>query len=132
RAQHRGRRRDRGRHMSERREPGIPASSERVEAVERCLDAVAQWEPHVHAWAYLDPDRARAEARTADDGPLNGVVVGVKDIFDTADQPTEYGSQIYRGHRPRNDAGVVAQLRAARATVLGKTHPTQLAVLHPG
>ncbi len=56
----------------------------------------------------------------------------MKDIFDTADQPTEYGSPIYAGHRPRADAGVVAQLRAAGAVVLGKTVTTELAVYTPG
>jgi amidase len=105
-------------------------------AVERALAVVDEWEPSVHAWAHLDRARARAEADAADarddHGPLHGVVVGVKDIFDTADQPTEYGSPIYAGHRPRADAGVVAQLRAAGAVVLGKTVTTELAVYTPG
>jgi Asp-tRNA(Asn)/Glu-tRNA(Gln) amidotransferase A subunit family amidase len=109
------------------------------EAVERALAVVDEWEPSVHAWAFLEPDRARAEADAVDaratraePGPLQGVVVGVKDIFDTADQPTEYGSVIYAGHQPRADAGVVAQVRTAGATVLGKTVTTELAVYTPG
>ena len=104
-----------------------------LDAVERALAKVDEWEPAVHAWAFLDRDRARAEARTATaTGPLSGVVLGVKDIFDTGDQPTEYGSAIYAGHRPRADAGVVAQLRAAGAVALGKTVTTEFAVVHPG
>ncbi|MEX1007289.1 MAG: amidase [Acidimicrobiia bacterium] len=103
-----------------------------LDAVERSLATVDEWEPTVHAWAYLDPARARAEAKAVPTGPLSGVVLGVKDIFDTADQPTEYGSPIYAGHRPRGDAGVVAQLRAAGAVALGKTVTTEFAVFEPG
>ena len=102
-----------------------------LDAVERALARVAEWEAVVHAWAFLDPDRARDEARSAA-GPLSGVVLGVKDIFDTGDQPTEYGSPIYAGHRPCADAGVVAQLRAAGAVALGKTVTTEFAVFEPG
>ena len=108
------------------------------EAVDRSLAVVDEWEPLVHTWAHLDRARARAEADFADTrardepGALHGLVVGVKDIFDTADQPTEYGSPIYAGHQPRADAGVVAQLRAAGAVVLGKTVTTELAVYTPG
>jgi Asp-tRNA(Asn)/Glu-tRNA(Gln) amidotransferase A subunit family amidase len=102
-----------------------------LDAVERALARVKEWEPTVHAWAFLDPDRARDEARSAT-GPLSDVVLGVKDIFDTGDQPTEYGSRIYAGHRARGDAGVVAQLRAAGAVALGKTVTAEFAVLHPG
>jgi Asp-tRNA(Asn)/Glu-tRNA(Gln) amidotransferase A subunit family amidase len=102
-----------------------------ADAVERCLDAVDVWEPVVLAWARLDRDGARRHARGAD-GPLCGVVLGVKDIFDTADLPTDYGSPIYAGHRPRGDAGVVAQLRAGGAVVLGKTATTEFALFHPG
>ncbi len=102
-----------------------------LDAVERALTRVAEWEPVVHAWTFLDADRARDEVRSAS-GPLSGVVLGVKDIFDTGDQPTEYGSPIYAGHRPRGDAGVVAQLRVAGAVALGKTVTTEFAVMHPG
>ena len=104
-----------------------------VEAVERCLDAVHRWEPLVHAWAHLDVDLARSHARAINAAaPLAGTVLGVKDIFDTADLPTEYGSPIYAGHRPRADAGVVAQLRDAGAIVLGKTVTTEFALFEPG
>jgi Asp-tRNA(Asn)/Glu-tRNA(Gln) amidotransferase A subunit family amidase len=87
-------------------------------AVDAALGVIAKHEGAVRAWAFLDEDRAREEARNAPDGPLTGLTLGVKDIFDTADQPSEYGSPIYTGHRPR---AVVAQLRAAEAVVLGKT-----------
>jgi len=113
------------------------------EAVDRALAVVDEWEPSVHAWAHLDRARACAEAdavdaranaraRAHEPGALHGLVVGVKDIVDTADQPTEYGSPIYAGHQPRADAGVVAQLRAAGAVVLGKTVTSELAVYTPG
>jgi Asp-tRNA(Asn)/Glu-tRNA(Gln) amidotransferase A subunit family amidase len=102
-----------------------------LDAVELALSRIQEWEPTVHAWAFLDADRARHEARSAG-GPLSGLVLGVKDIFDTGDQPTEYGSAIYAGHQPRGDAGVVAQLRAAGAVALGKTVTTEFAVFEPG
>lgn len=103
-----------------------------TEAVERALTAVAAREAEIHAWAFLDPERARREAHQAPEGLLYGLTLGVKDIFDTADQPTEYGSLIYTGHRPRADAAVVAVLRAAGAVVLGKTVTAELAWATPG
>jgi Asp-tRNA(Asn)/Glu-tRNA(Gln) amidotransferase A subunit family amidase len=101
-------------------------------AVEAALEVIAGGEDAVRAWAHLDAERARDEARHAPDGPLRGVTLGVKDIFDTADQPSEYGSAIYAGHRPRADAAVVALLRAAGAIVLGKTVTAELAWFTPG
>src|SRR5689334_13326061 len=101
-------------------------------AVAHGLAAVDEHEGAVHAWAYLDRERALAEAAAAGTGPLRGLTVGVKDIFDTADQPTEYGSVIYRGHRPRADAAAVALLRAAGAVVVGKTVTAELAWFTPG
>src|SRR5512134_1055878 len=79
------------------------------EAVTRaCLDRIAARESVVHAWASFDPELALKQARALDRattrGPLHGVPVGVKDIIDTFDQPTEMGSAIYRGHRPAADA----------------------------
>jgi Asp-tRNA(Asn)/Glu-tRNA(Gln) amidotransferase A subunit family amidase len=104
-------------------------------AVERALEAVAARERTVRAWAFLDADRARAEARAVDDrggGPLAGHVLAVKDVFDTSDQPTSYGSPIYRDHRPAADAAVVAMLRSAGAVCLGKAVTAELACYHPG
>jgi amidase len=106
------------------------------ELVETCLLRVEAREPTVGAWAWLDPEQALAEADARDRetprGPLHGVPVGIKDIMDTADMPTEHGSPIYRGNRPPADAAVVAALRAAGAIVLGKTVTTEFAAFHPG
>ncbi len=100
------------------------------------LARIAAREPAVHAWAALDPDGARARARTLDrngaTGPLAGVPIAVKDIMDTAALPTEYGSPIYRGHRPTWDAACVALAQAAGAVVLGKSVTTEFANHHPG
>jgi Asp-tRNA(Asn)/Glu-tRNA(Gln) amidotransferase A subunit family amidase len=93
--------------------------------VRDCLARIEAREPQVEAWAYLDPELALTQARALDRapsrGPLHGVPIGVKDIFDTADMPTEMGSPIYRDNRTRNDAACVAWLRAAGAVILGKT-----------
>jgi Asp-tRNA(Asn)/Glu-tRNA(Gln) amidotransferase A subunit family amidase len=104
--------------------------------VEACLDRIAAREPTVGAWAHLDADQALAEARARDQstrsGPLQGVPIGVKDIMDTADMPTGYGSRIYRGFRPGADAACVALARAAGAVILGKTVTTEFAAMSPG
>src|SRR6185437_5794644 len=93
-----------------------------------CLERIAAREPVVGAWHYLDPDQALQEARARDQstarGPLHGVPLGVKDIMDTADMPTGYGSRAYRGFRPAADAACVALARHAGAVVLGKTVTT--------
>jgi len=104
--------------------------------VRACLDRIAAREPVVGAWAYLDPDAALAEARARDRapgrGPLHGLPVGIKDIIDTADMPTAYGSPIYAGFRPAADAACVALLREAGAVILGKTVTTEFAAVTPG
>jgi len=105
-----------------------------------CLARIEAREPEVQAWAWLDPDYALAQARERDAeqasgralGPLHGLPVGIKDIIDTADMPTENGSPIFRGRRPERDAACVAALRAAGAVILGKTVTTELANRHPG
>jgi Asp-tRNA(Asn)/Glu-tRNA(Gln) amidotransferase A subunit family amidase len=101
-----------------------------------CLDRIAERESVIGAWEFLDPDRAIAEARERDRattrGPLHGVPIGVKDVMDTQDMPTAYGSPIYRGHRPAADAACVALARAAGAVVIGKTVTTEFATFHPG
>ena len=108
-------------------------------ATRACLERIALREDAVQAWAYLDRDGALARAREIDRGatastaaPLRGLPVGIKDIMDTADMPTEYGSPIYAGHRPAADASCVALLRAAGAVILGKTVTTEFATSHPG
>jgi len=104
--------------------------------VEACLQRIAEREPTVGAWQFLDRDAARAAAlaadRTASRGPLHGVPVGIKDIFDTARMPTEYGSPIYAGHRPARDAAALARLERAGAVILGKTVTTEFAYFCPG
>ena len=107
------------------------------EAVTRaCLERIAEREPAVLAWAHLDAERALAEARARDRagaaGPLAGVPFGAKDIIDTADLPTEWGTPIHRGRRPDRDAACVALMRRAGAVLLGKTVTTEFANLHPG
>ena len=110
------------------------ATSESV--VQACLDRIAARDDDVHAWIHLDPDRALAEAQARDAeeprGPLHGVPVGVKDIIDTADMPTQMGSPIYEGHRPPADASCVALVRAAGGIVLGKTVTCEFAGQAPG
>jgi Asp-tRNA(Asn)/Glu-tRNA(Gln) amidotransferase A subunit family amidase len=104
--------------------------------VAACLERIAAREDTVHAWAHLDAGAALAQARARDAeparGPLHGVPVGVKDIVDTADLPTERGSAIHAGRRPAADAACVARLRAAGAVILGKTVTTEFAYFSPG
>lgn len=101
-----------------------------------CLARIDAREGVLGAWAYLDAEAALARARELDQGPLrgplHGVPVGIKDVFDTFDMPTEMGSPIYTGHRPAADASVVATLRAAGAVILGKTVTAEFAGLFPG
>jgi Asp-tRNA(Asn)/Glu-tRNA(Gln) amidotransferase A subunit family amidase len=103
--------------------------------VASCLARIAAREAGVRAWAHLDPGHALAQARALDrEAPrsvLHGVPVGIKDVIDTADLPTEYNSPIYRGHRPAWDAACVALLRRAGCVILGKTVTTEFANNHP-
>jgi Asp-tRNA(Asn)/Glu-tRNA(Gln) amidotransferase A subunit family amidase len=101
--------------------------SDAPSAVEHALAVVADREPVIRAWVVIDAEGARADARRAVDGVLGGLTLGVKDIFDTADLPTEYGSPIYAGFQPRADAASVALLRGAGATLMGKTVTTEFA-----
>ena len=111
-----------------------------VELVQACLDRIAACEDAVQAWTYLDPDYALEQARRADEvrrsgaptGPLHGVPIGVKDIFDSHDMPTEDGTVLHAGRRPETDAAAVALLRAAGAVIMGKTVTTELAAYAPG
>jgi Asp-tRNA(Asn)/Glu-tRNA(Gln) amidotransferase A subunit family amidase len=100
--------------------------------VSDCLSRIEAHDGALGAWAFLDGDYALSQARACDGadtptGPLHGVPVGVKDVLDTRDMPTEYGSEIYTGHRPEADSHCVAALRAAGAVILGKTTTTQFA-----
>ncbi|HEU5464328.1 MAG TPA: amidase [Candidatus Binatia bacterium] len=116
---------------------GVVSSEELVQG---CLARIAEVDAQVQAWAFLEPDYALAQARAADErrlsgqsiGPLHGVPIGIKDIFDTADMPTEFGSPIFRGRTPSRDAAAVARLRAAGAVIMGKTVTTEFAYFAPG
>ena len=107
--------------------------------VSACLDRIAELEPSVQAWAFLDRERALEQAKAADAqvkeskgiGPLHGVPVGLKDIIDTADMPTEHGSDVFKGRQPADDAACVTALRRAGAVILGKTVTTELATHIP-
>jgi Asp-tRNA(Asn)/Glu-tRNA(Gln) amidotransferase A subunit family amidase len=111
-----------------------------VELVGACLERIRETEPEVQAWTYLDPEYALAQAKSADDwrlagrpvGALHGVPVGLKDIIDTADMPTENGSVLHAGRTPARDAAVVERLREAGAVILGKTVTTEFATRTPG
>jgi Asp-tRNA(Asn)/Glu-tRNA(Gln) amidotransferase A subunit family amidase len=100
------------------------------------LDRIAERESDVKAFAACDPQRAIVDARLADAQtpgyPLRGIPFAVKDIFDTADYPTSYGSEIYAGHVPAADAACVAGLREQGAIVLGKTVTSEFATRTPG
>jgi amidase len=104
--------------------------------VSSCLERIAEREPAVMAWEYLDPDaalnKARALDRSARAGIAAGVPFSVKDIIDTADMPTAYGTPIHAGHRPGRDAGCVSIARAAGAILLGKNVSTEFGHRHPG
>jgi len=101
-----------------------------------CLERIDERESVVHAWTHVARDAALERARSLDAGGstglLHGLPIAVKDVFDTADMPTEYGSPIYANHRPASDAACVALARAAGAIVGGKTVTTEFATLHPG
>lgn len=111
-----------------------------AELVGDCLKRIDEVDRDIDAWAFLDRDHAMWQAEAADDhrkqgkatGPLHGVPVGIKDIFDTADMPTEFGSRLWAGRTPRRDAAAVARLRAAGAVILGKTVTTEYAYFNPG
>ena len=114
----------------------IAAGEASCEAVVRdCLARIDERENDIRAWASIDPKLALARARELDRGPargpLHGVPIGVKDIIDTADLPTEMGSPIYHGHRSATDAACVALVRAAGAVILGKTVTCEFAGMSP-
>ncbi|MBI4293835.1 MAG: amidase [Betaproteobacteria bacterium] len=103
--------------------------------VRACLARIADRDAQVQAWQHVDAQAAIAQAReldrSASRGPLHGVPLGVKDIFDTHDMPSEYGCAIYKGNRPGADAGTVAKARHGGMVILGKTVTTELATHVP-
>lgn len=108
------------------------------ELVESCLSRISDTDGAIEAWAYLDPDTARAQAVECDrirkggyaTGPLHGVPVGLKDIIDTVDMPTQRGTPVFAGRQPDSDARMVELLRGAGAVIMGKTVTTELAFVH--
>ena len=111
-----------------------------VELVRDCLHRIEEVDGQVQAWAFLDREHAIRQAKAADEhrqhgrslGPLHGVPIGIKDIFDTGDMPTELGSPLWAGRTPRRDAAAVARLRSAGAVIMGKTVTTEYAYFNPG
>ena len=101
-----------------------------TDLLEACLARITEREPDVHAFAFLDPEQARRASLRP--GPLHGIPLGVKDVFDTADMPTEYGSSIWKGWRPRADAAAVTWAEQAGAVVIGKTVTAEFAIRTPG
>lgn len=107
--------------------------------MEACLERIAAREPQVRAWSFLDADLARERAWQADKWqaagfplmPLHGLPVGVKDVFDTSDMPSEYGSASLRGRRPTEDADAVSVLLGAGALIIGKTSTSEFGMYHP-
>ncbi len=113
-------------------------SSEQL--VQSCLGRIQATDDEIRAWAFLDPEHALRQARAADEwrlegkalGALHGVPVGIKDIIDTHDMPTEDGTVLHAGRMPDRDATLVARLREAGAVIMGKTVTTELATYAPG
>src|SRR5690606_1966810 len=110
------------------------------EYVTACLDQIEALDGDIRAFVHIDRAHALKQARELDEwrrdgrptGPLHGIPVAIKDIFDTRDYPTECGSPLLAGRRPRQDSTVVAKLRAAGAGIIGKAVTTDCAYYHPG
>src|SRR3954467_5210602 len=119
---------------------GAKAAAARIERgelsarslLESCLEHIAAREAELQAWAFLNKETAFSQLdQIGNAAPLRGVPVGVKDIFDTYDMPTEYGSRIYAGHRPRADSAPVALALGAGGGILGKTGSCEFATFGP-
>ena len=110
------------------------------EFLERCISVIDEQEPRIGAFVATNFDNARAAAQAASErwksgnplSPVDGMPVGIKDIMETADMPTEQGSPLFPGWRGGRDAAAVAALREAGAVILGKTVTTEFAATHPG
>ena len=115
----------------------LEAGAVTAEAIVRShLERIDQRDADVLAWSHLARQGALERARVLDRGPrqglLHGIPMGVKDIIDSYDQPTGYGSPIYKTHQPLADAATVAMAKAEREILLGKTVTTEFANRHPG
>jgi Asp-tRNA(Asn)/Glu-tRNA(Gln) amidotransferase A subunit family amidase len=111
-----------------------------LDMAEACLARIEEVDGKVEAWTFLDPEHVRAQAKALDEarangrplGPLHGIPIGVKDIFDTSDMPTEDGTVLHAGRQPVRDCTAVGLLRQAGAVIVGKTVTTELALFTPG
>jgi len=111
-----------------------------LELVEACIARIDAREDDIRAWTHLDHDFARKQAEARDAhrasgdpcGPLHGIPVGIKDIFDTDDFPTENGTVLSAGRRPMRDCTAVRLLKSAGAVIMGKTVTTEFAMYSPG
>ena len=109
-----------------------------VDLVKSCLEQIADTDASIKAWAYLDPESALAQAAECDrirkaglgTGPLHGLPVGLKDVIDTRDMPTQRGTDIFKDRQPDKDARLVERLRESGAVIMGKTVTTELAFVH--
>jgi Asp-tRNA(Asn)/Glu-tRNA(Gln) amidotransferase A subunit family amidase len=99
--------------------------------IDHCAETIAKRDAEIGAFVTLNVEAARERADQLASLPLRGLPIGVKDIYDTADLPTQYGSAIYAGHRPKADAAMVALIRRAGGVVIGKTVTTEFAGLQP-
>ncbi|MBV8963234.1 MAG: amidase, partial [Hyphomicrobiales bacterium] len=95
-------------------------------AIRLNLETIEDLDGEIRAFVALNPGEGRP-AGAGRPGPLSGIAIGVKDIIDTADMPTEMGSPIYAGWRPRADAALVMLARKAGGSILGKTATTHFA-----
>ena len=101
--------------------------------IDSFLQRIEQKEPQIRAWAFHDPDLVKAQLIDNNkQGSLAGLPIGIKDIYDTHDMPTAYGSAAYEAHRPVRDSWAVQRLRAAGAIIMGKTVTTEFAYVHAG
>ena len=100
--------------------------------IQSCLDRISERDQAVGAWTHLAGDAARDVAAKGSCGPLHGAPIGIKDLIDTVDMPTGYGSPIYDGYRPGWDAACVSAIRNAGGVILGKTVTTEFAYFGPG
>jgi len=109
-----------------------------VDLVKSCLAQIADTDASIKAWVYLDPESALAQAAECDrirkaglgTGPLHGLPVGLKDVIDTCDMPTQRGTDIFKDRQPDKDARLVERLRESGAVIMGKTVTTELAFVH--
>lgn len=103
-----------------------------LDLMEAYLDHIAQREPAVLALVHFDPNQVREATAAARPGPLHGIAIGVKDVLDTTDMPSQYGSPIWKDWQPKADSAPVAWARAAGGVVIGKTVTTEFATRKPG